>query len=228
VVHEAAQGWDAGAARCDKRAQGGDQAVMSPSSRPAGRPRDSRPPRAPARRAAVPPAVRAVARFSEGCDYEAAFTVERPEAGLLPAEQWARTMFEQAPLALRWFLILGWTAITCRLRPRHSPDRVLGWQIEQASPDAVVLVVRAWVGLTSRLVIWRDADAVTVATFVRYSGPATPVARAVWAATVPLHERMLPYLLTAALHRGTHDAHGRRPVGPPATARSVPVDRPTQ
>jgi hypothetical protein len=201
---------------------------MSSSSTPAGRRQDARPGPARAQRAAISPDVRAVGPFTEGCDYEAAFTIERPEGRWLSAEQWARSMLEQAPPPLRWFLIVGWTAITCRLRPRRSPNRVLGWQIENTSPDVVVLVVRAWVGLTSHLVVCLDADAVTVASFVRCSGPATPVARAVWAATVPLHERMLPHLLSAAARRAKDQDHGRRPMGPSAAARSLPGDRPTR
>jgi hypothetical protein len=149
----------------------------------------------------VSPAVRAVGRFTEECDYEAAFALDLPESRTVSAEQWARSIFEGAPLAVRWFLIGGWTAITCRLRPRRSPSRVLGWQIENASPDVVVMTVQAWVGLTSHLVVSVDAGLVAVASFVRYSGPGAPVARTVWAATIPLHERMLPYLLTGAMRR---------------------------
>jgi len=175
--------------------------TTSPGSKPVGRGKHSNTGPEPTQRTAVSPAVRAVGPFTEECDYEVAFEIERPEGRTLSAEQWARAMFEEAPLALRWFLIVGWTAITCRLRPRRSPSRVLGWQIESASPDTAVIAVQAWVGLTSRLVVSIDADMVTLASFVRYTGPMTPVARAVWAATIPLHERILPYLLTSATRR---------------------------
>jgi hypothetical protein len=46
-----------------------------------------------------------------------------------------------------------------------------------------------------------ESETVTVATFVRYTRPSTLPARVVWAATIPLHERILPYLLTSAARR---------------------------
>lgn len=147
--------------------------------------------------------MRAVGPFTEACDYEVAFEIERPEGVPRSAERWARAMFEEAPLAMRWFLIVGWSAITCRISPRRSPARILGWQIESTSPQTAVIAVRAWVGLTSRLIFFADDDLVTVASFVRFTGPVTPLARVVWAATVPLHERILPHLLTAARRRVT-------------------------
>ncbi|MDQ2726797.1 MAG: hypothetical protein M3Y91_02795 [Actinomycetota bacterium] len=165
-----------------------------PGSNPADR-------RQAARRSEVVPAMRAIGRCAEDGAYEAAFSIERPGGSAPSAEQWARALFEEAPRVLRWFLIIGWTAITCRLRPRRARSRVLGWQIERASPDTVVLAVSAWVGLTSRLVISVGAGRVTVASFVSFAGPAKPVARTVWAATIPLHERIQPYLLTAAARR---------------------------
>lgn len=148
-------------------------------------------------RTPLSPSMRAACPFAEAGDYEVAFEIPRPEGRRRSAEQWARSMFEEAPLALRWFLIVGWIALTCRLRlrPRRSPTRVLGWEIESHSPDTVVLVVHAWVGITSRLVVSVDAGSVTLASFVHCTRPA---ARAVWAAAIPLHERVLPYLLASA------------------------------
>jgi hypothetical protein len=165
--------------------------------RPAGHPT----PPASAQRTAVSPVLRGVGSFTGESDYEVAFSLACPGASVLSAEQWGRAVFEEAPRALRWFLIVGWTAITCRLRPRRAPTRVLGWDIESAAPGTLVTVVHAWVGLTSRLVVSVESDLVTVATFVRYTRPSTLAARVVWAATIPLHERILPYLLTSAARR---------------------------
>jgi len=156
---------------------------------------------ASAQRTAVSPALRSAGSFTGESDYEVAFSLARPGGSALSAEQWGRAVFEEAPRALRWFLIVGWTAITCRLRPRHAPTRVLGWGIERAAPGTLVTVVHAWVGLTSRLVVSVESETVTVATFVRYTRPSTLPARVVWAATIPLHERILPYLLTSAARR---------------------------
>jgi hypothetical protein len=156
-----------------------------------------------------------VSPCTEACDYESAFAVERPRDSSRSAEQWLRAVFEEAPLALRWFLIVGWTALTCRLRLRAAPSRILGWQVEYATPDTALIAVRARIGLSSYVAVAVDADEITLASFVRYTGPATSVARALWTGTIPLHERMLRYLLTSAPRR-----NNRRigPVAPPADA----------
>lgn len=163
-----------------------------------------------ARRVAVPPAARLAGAFTQGADYEVAFAVERPRGTAMPAEQWARAMWEEAPRAMRWFLIVGWLGITLRIRPRRSPGRILGWPIEGASPDTVVLAVTAWVGMTSCNVISVDAGRVTLSSFVRCVGPLKPVARVVWAVTRPIHEAVLPALMNGAVRRPAGTAGGRR------------------
>lgn len=61
-------------------------------------------------------------------DYSAGFEVSLG-AQERPPEQWARITFEDAPLALRWFVVLGWkTILGLRLGPLRSPDHVLGWE----------------------------------------------------------------------------------------------------
>jgi hypothetical protein len=133
-------------------------------------------------------------------DYQVTFETERPEGSSASAEDWIRAIFEAAPRAMRWFLLVGWAAIGCRLRPRRSSSRVLGWEIERASPELIVTVVSAWTGLTSRLVVSVEGPGVTLSSFVKFTGRG-PLARTVWAATVPLHERILPHLLTEATRR---------------------------
>jgi hypothetical protein len=157
-----------------------------------------------ARRSAIPTTIRVVSPGTEACDYESAFAIERPRNSTGSAEQWLRAVFEDAPRALRWFLIVGWTALTCRLRLRAAPSRVLGWQVEQATPDTALISVRAWVGLASYVAVAVDADEITLASFVHYAGPAASVARALWTGAIPLHERTLRYLLTSAARRNQH------------------------
>jgi hypothetical protein len=156
---------------------------------------------ASARRVTVARSGPAVSRFSAESDYEVAFAISCSNGPRLSAEQWIRAIFEGAPRGMRWFLIVGWTAITCRLKPRRSPTRVLGWHIEDVTQNELVLVARAWVGLVSRLVVAVDVDTVRLASFVRFTGPVAAVARMVWAGTTPLHERILPSLLTSAARR---------------------------
>jgi hypothetical protein len=133
-------------------------------------------------------------------DYRVTFESERPEGSTTSAEDWIRAIFEEAPRAVRWFLLVGWAAIGCRLRPRRAPSRVLGWEIEEVSPELIVTVVRVRTGLISRLVVSVGAGTVTLSSFVTFTGR-TPLARTIWAGTVPLHERILPHLLTDATRR---------------------------
>src|SRR5580698_2402621 len=100
-----------------------------------------------AQRIDVSPQVRAALPFTQGCHYEVAYEVPRPAGDTRDAEQWARAVFEEAPRSLRWFLIGGWTALTLRLRPSRSPDRVIGWHIEGKSPEMVVTSAQAWIGI---------------------------------------------------------------------------------
>lgn len=155
-----------------------------------------------AQRTAVPDAAWQHARVGDDGAYRVAFHIS-PADGVpvRTAEQWARATFEEAPRRWRWFLVIGWTAITCRLERRPSSTTVLGWHIDQASPDVAVLAVKALVGFTSRIVASVGADGVTLSSFVEFSGPTAGLARLVWTLTIPLHERVLPHLLTAAARR---------------------------
>jgi len=154
-----------------------------------------------AQRAPVMRRARLAGAWTEDCNYEVAFEIDRPQGSTMTAEQWARAMCEQAPTAMRWFLIVGWIGITLRIRPRRSASRVLGWPIETASPEVIVLAVKALVGLRSCNVISIDAEHVNLSSFVSYVGPVKPLAWAVWAIARPLHEVVLPYLVTGARRR---------------------------
>jgi hypothetical protein len=120
---------------------------------------------------------------------------------VLTAEQWSRSIFEQAAAGFRWFLLTGWTALTIRLQPRRAPSRILGWPIESNKEDSVVTVVHAWIGITSWLLVTTRPGTVTLGSFVSYTRRTTLPARIVWSLTVPLHERVLPHLLNAAARR---------------------------
>ena len=131
-------------------------------------------------------------------DYASSFQVCLTDAGARSAVQWARSVFEGAPLVLRWFLVLGWTTVLrLRLGPRSSPDHVLGWEIASATPDTLTLRARSTL-VTAHKVLAVDNGRLTVTTLVRYE---RPLARLVWSAIAPIHHRIEPLLITRAARR---------------------------
>jgi hypothetical protein len=110
----------------------------------------------------------------------------------------ARATWEGAPRAVRWFLLTGWLAgLGLRLGPRPSPDHVLGWAIESATPAEIVLEARSWL-IEGRNRVRVEGTRVRCTTDVRYE---RRLGRAVWALAVPIHLRMIRYLLERAAGR---------------------------
>jgi hypothetical protein len=127
-----------------------------------------------------------------GAHYMAAWEVTTPDADARSAEQWARAAFEDAPRAIRTFVMAGWiVGLRLRLGPRPSADHVLGWQIMSATPEQMVLRVRSALLGTGYLALQVESSRVVLASFVRYEKRG---ARPIWAAVQPLHHLILPYL----------------------------------
>jgi hypothetical protein len=110
------------------------------------------------------------------------------------AEGWARSVFEGAPVAVRWFVVVGWRlGLGLRLGPR-TPEHVLGWRITGRGANSLTLEQQSWM-LTAQLVCWTSNQRSMHATFVRYDRPA---ARWLWPPVSLLHRRIVPYLLLRA------------------------------
>jgi hypothetical protein len=112
------------------------------------------------------------------------------------AEQWARACLEGAPLAMRWFLLVGWRFVLgLRLGPRPSPDHVFGWTIVSATPELVILGVRSVVVGQAQLLFRVEPSRAVLATVISFDRRG---ASAVWSVIGLIHRRALPYLLTHA------------------------------
>jgi hypothetical protein len=132
-------------------------------------------------------------------DYAAAWEVAIADGDARSAEQWARLAFEDAPRALRAFIVAGWTfGLRLRLGPRPSPDHVLGWTIASAATDRIILSVQSGLLGTAHLVLQIEGSRIVLASFVRYEKRG---ARPIWSAVQPLHHQILPYLLGRAASR---------------------------
>jgi hypothetical protein len=114
------------------------------------------------------------------------------------AEHWARSVFENTPRPLRWFIVSGWiVGLGLRLGPRRSKGYVLGWSIVSNTPEVIVLGVGSFM-LTARLVVGVTESKVIHATFVRYEHAP---ARIIWPVAAVVHRRVVPFLLRNAAAR---------------------------
>lgn len=144
---------------------------------------------------AVPEAIREVDTLVDP-DYTDAFQVSIVGVDARSPEQWARSTFEGAPMAVRWFLLAGWRMVLgLRLGPRPSPEHVLGWTILGRGAHWAMLELRSPL-LTAHLVFWVDDARVVQSTFVRYE---RRVAAFVWPPVSIIHRRAIPYLLRHAV-----------------------------
>jgi hypothetical protein len=143
------------------------------------------------------PEVRALSTLAH-VDYADAFLVETPDAQSRTAEQWARAVLEDAPIATRSQLLSGWSSIGLKVR-LGPPDRtVLGWRIRRNDPDLLLLGAHSWIGMPGELLFKRGQDAVVFATFVQRRNP---IARLVWRRVEGPHVRIVSRILEQALKR---------------------------
>jgi hypothetical protein len=145
------------------------------------------------RQTALPAGTRELSTLAR-IDYEDAFLV-----GTLiqdrTAEQWARKVLEDAPVSMRRTLTRGWSGLGLRLGPAQSDRHVLGWEIRQSAPDAVLLGACGRLGLSGELVFQRTPGSLLYATMVHLENR---IARGLWAAIESRHRRVVQDLLARA------------------------------
>jgi hypothetical protein len=113
-------------------------------------------------------------------DYEDAFLIWTAVAAEQTGEEWAAVILEDAPLATRSSLLMGWSSLGLRLHPARSDGYVLGWKVLASPPDFVLLGER---------------HAILFCTFVEKRNA---MARTIWARVEPIHRRVLPRVLGQA------------------------------
>jgi hypothetical protein len=86
----------------------------------------------------------------------------------------------------------AWMTLGLRLAPPTSQRHALGWEIRHNQAGAVLLGARSRIGMPAELLVTRHDGALLFDTFVQHNNP---VARAVWAAIEPTHERVVPAIL---------------------------------
>ena len=124
-------------------------------------------------------------------DYADAFLLETEAAEA--AEDLARAILEGAPAAMRAALVSGWSGLGLKLS--FSDGAILGWPLRESTRDRAVLAAGSRIGMPAELLFARRPGALLFCTFVHHGNAA---ARAVWAATEPLHVPIVRRLLTDA------------------------------
>lgn len=146
------------------------------------------------RQVTLPPAARALSTLPR-IDYSDAFVVESASTQNWSAEQWTRVVLEDASVALKTKLLLGWASIG--LKPASSGS-LLGWEIRVNTPDFVLLGRDSLIGMPGELLFKCEPQALLFATFVHHANHA---ARALWAAVEPAHVRIVRDVLEQAGRR---------------------------
>jgi hypothetical protein len=143
----------------------------------------------------LPPDARRLSTLSR-VDYEDAFIVDA--AGQRTAEQWARAVFNDAPVAVRARLVSGWTGLGLNLARPSSAPRVLGWTVRHNSPEVMLLAADSILGLQAELLFRTEPRGVLFATLIQQNNAA---ARALWARIIPTHQKVVRSLLEHAALR---------------------------
>jgi hypothetical protein len=147
------------------------------------------------RKVAVPAAARALSTLSR-IDYADAFLLDTGPAQDRTAEQWARAILLDAPIAVRSRLLAGWSMIGLKLGRSGAP--LLGWQVRASRPEFVLLGAGSRIGMPGELLFKRGRHALLFCTFVQQNNN---FAHSVWAAVEPAHVRIVTDILEQAGRR---------------------------
>lgn len=145
----------------------------------------------------LPAAARALSSLPR-LDYSDAYRVDVGGAPHRSGEQWARETLEGAPERLRGSLRRGWFALGLKLGPAEAEGSVLGWQVRHSDESFALLGADSRIGMPAELLFKTEGDSLLVATFVWQRNP---IVKAIWAAVVGPHRRIVPYLLGRAAER---------------------------
>jgi len=123
-------------------------------------------------------------------DYADAFLVDTGAHPEWSAERWATAVLEEAPAATRAQLLSGWLALG--LKSAEPGPAILDWAVRSRTPNTVLLGRDSRIGMPGELLFTLREEGLLFATFGHHRTPAT---RAVWAAVIRTHVRMVLELL---------------------------------
>jgi hypothetical protein len=132
-------------------------------------------------------------------------SVEQVDVDIAGAEArsallWAQAIFEQAPHAVRTFLVLGWRfGLGLRLAASGTPGHVIGWSVVSDDEDEVRLAAEGKL-LAAVQTVRVEGGRLVLQSAVTYR---SALGRLLWLAAVPLHRLTSPYLLRRAANTKT-------------------------
>ena len=130
-------------------------------------------------------------------DYVDDSTLHTPAATDWSPEQWARAVLEGGPSVRRYGFIPWRVLLGLRLGPSYTPGYMHGWRITGRGDDWIRVEASSWLMTCNAVTLVADG-AVSVALFVRYDHPLTPLW---WGRMLSgVHRRLMPGLL----HEGEH------------------------
>jgi hypothetical protein len=143
------------------------------------------------RQIAVPPEARELSTLPR-VDYADAFLVEPGLATDETPEEWARSLFDDAPAAMRATLPPGWMSLGLQIGSPRSEELVFGWTVRRSTADLLLLGAESRVGMPGELLLKRHGNALLFATLLTHGNA---LVRAIWAGVVPGHQQIVRRLL---------------------------------
>jgi len=145
----------------------------------------------------VPPSAQVLSDLPR-VDYADAFVVDPAPTDRLTAEQWARTVLEQAPLGVRHMLRAGWLALGLKLDAAPADRSMLGWEIRRSTPELVLLGADSRLGLAGELLFRREPRSFLFCTFVHQENQ---LGHATWIGVEAAHIGVVRRMLNQAIER---------------------------
>lgn len=142
----------------------------------------------------LPPDAKAHCTLSR-LDYTDAFVVDTAGGRHVSAEQWARTILEDAPLRFQRTAPWAWRALGLERGSLSSTESILSWPIKSRSDDMVLLSASGHLGMSAELLVEQRSDGLLFSTMIELRNRAV---RLEWAAITPTHQRIVRDLLLRA------------------------------
>ena len=149
------------------------------------------------RQRSIPEEIRSLDTFAKP-DYADMFTTTAASMSAIPPAQWARAVFKNGPLRVR-LVVLGAALVQRAILGmpagrRHGDKLMFGWRIADGGDNWVRLESSSGL-LSGHIILHRDGQQVSGATFVRYN---RRLAALIWPPVAVVHRWVARFLVRHA------------------------------